>query len=220
MATTLAATVYLIERGRGFAEAARILGEAFAGVIGSDGWVAYRGFTKAQRQTCLAHLLRRCAELLEAPPTEDCAAYFVEIKSALQDALTLRDRRDDHRLSPHGLRVAKGRLEARMGRLLDDPDLHDESLRLAQHLVRNREALFLFLDRPDVEATNHLAEQAIRPRRRQSKNIGGGNRTAKGARAQAVLMSVLRTCKLRCISAMELFRQMLRDPVPTAHLAR
>ena len=219
VATTLTATVYLIERGRGFAEAAKILGEAFAGVIGADGWVAYRGFTKAQRQTCLAHVLRRCAELLEAPPTEDCAAYFVEIKSALQDALALRDRRDDHRISPHGLRVAKGRLEARMDRLLDDPDLHDESLRLAEHLVRNREALFLFLDRPDVEATNHLAEQAIRPAVINRKT-SGGNRTVTGARAQAVLMTVLRTCKLRCISAMDLFRQMLRDPLPTAHLAR
>lgn len=219
VATTLTATVYLIERGRGFAEAAKILGETFAGVIGSDGWAPYRGFTHAQRQTCLAHLLRRCAELLEAPPTEDCAAYFMRIKSALQDALALRDRRDEHRISPHGFRLAKGRLEARMDRLLNDPDLDDESLRLAEHLVRNREALFLFLERPDVEATNYLAEQAIRPAVINRKT-SGGNRTAKGARAQAVLMSVLRTCKLRCISAMDLFRQMLRDPVPIAYLAR
>lgn len=198
VATTLTATVYLIERGRGFAEAAKILGKAFAGVIGSDGWAAYRGFTQAQRQTCLAHLLRRCAELLEAPPTEDCAAYFTEVKSALQDALALRDRRDDHSISPHGLRVSKGKLEARVDRLLDDPALDDESLRFAEHLVRNREALFLFLDRPDVEATNHLAEQAIRPAVINRKT-SGGNRTPNGARAQGVLMSVLRTCKQRCM---------------------
>jgi transposase len=218
-ATTLTTTVYLIERGRGFAEAAKILGEAFAGVIGSDGWAAYRGFTQAERQTCLTHLLRRCAELLEAPPTEDCAAYFTQIKSALQDALALRDRRDDHSISQHGLRVSKGRIEARIDRLLDDPDLDDESLRFAQHLVRNRDALFVFLNRPDVEATNHLAEQAIRPAVINRKT-SGGNRTPDGARAQSVLMSVLRTCKLRCVSAMDVFRQMLRDPVPTAHLAR
>ncbi len=218
-ATTLMATVYMIERGRGFAEAAKILGEAFAGVIGSDGWAPYRGFTRAQKQTCLTHLLRRCAELLEAPPTEDCAAYFTQIKCALQDALALRDRRDDHTISPHGLRVSKGRIEARIDRLLDDPDLHDESLRFAQHLLRNRDALFLFLDRPDVEATNHLAEQAIRPAVINRKT-SGGNRTLNGARSQSVLMSVLRTCKLRCISAMEVFCQMLRDPVPTVHLAR
>lgn len=217
--TTLTATVYLIERGRGFAEAAKILGEAYAGVIGSDGWAPYRRFTKAQRQTCLAHLLRRCAELLEAPPTEDCAAYFTKIKSVLQDALALRDRRDDHGISGHGLLVSKGRLESRLDRLLDDPDLHDESLRFAKHLVRNRQAMFLFLDRADVKATNCLAEQAIRPAVINRKT-SGGNRTPNGARAQGVLMSVLRTCKLRCISAMDVFRQMLRDPTPTVHLAR
>jgi hypothetical protein len=188
-------------------------------VIGSDGWAPYRRFTKAQRQTCLTHLLRRCAELLEVPPTEDCAAYFTQIKSALQDALVLRDRRDDRSISQHGLLVSKGRIEARIDRLLDDPDLHDGSLRFAAHLVRNRDALFRFLDRADVEATNHLAEQAIRPAVINRKT-SAGNRTSNGARAQGVLMSVLRTCKLRCVSAMDVFRQMLRDPVPTIHLAR
>ena len=67
--TTVTETVYLIERGRGFPEAAKILGELFAGILGCDGWAPYRGFTKAERQLCLAHLLRRCKELLEAPPT-------------------------------------------------------------------------------------------------------------------------------------------------------
>jgi len=45
--TTVTETVYLIERGRGFPEAAKILGELFAGIIGSDGWAPYRGFTRA-----------------------------------------------------------------------------------------------------------------------------------------------------------------------------
>jgi transposase len=212
-ATTLTATVYLIERGRGYPEAVKILGEAFEGVIGADGWAPYRRFERATRQLCLAHLLRRCRELLEAPPTSDCAAYFAAIKSVLQDALALRDRRDDGTISPHGLSVSTGRIEARLNRLLDDPDLHDESLRFAEHLVRNRDAVFTFLKRPDVEATNHLAEQAIRPAVINRKT-SGGNRTDNGARTQAVLMSVLRTCKLRCISAMDTFKKLLCAPVP------
>jgi hypothetical protein len=68
--TTLTATVYLIERGRGFPEAAKILGEAFAGVIGADGWAPYRRFTNAERQLCLAHLLcSRCRQLKAARTT-------------------------------------------------------------------------------------------------------------------------------------------------------
>lgn len=64
--TTVTETVYLIERGRGFPEAAKILGELFAGILGCDGWAPYRRFAKAERELCLAHLLRRCKELLEA----------------------------------------------------------------------------------------------------------------------------------------------------------
>lgn len=214
--TTVTETVYLIERGRGFPEAAKILGELFAGILGCDGWAPYRGFTKAERQLCLAHLLRRCKELLEAPPTAECANYFEQIKAVLKEALALRDRRDEGTITPHGLRSRKGKIEASMDRLLDDPDLHDESIRFALHLLTNRDALFLFLDHPDLEATNHLAEKAIRPAVINRKT-SGGNRTFNGAHAQAVIMSILRTAKLRSISALDVLADMLRAPQPLAH---
>lgn len=214
--TTVTETVYLIERGRGFPEAAKILGELFAGILGCDGWASYRRFTKAERQLCLAHLLRRCKELLEAPPTAECANYFEQIKAILKEALALRDRRDEGTITPHGLRSRKGKIEASMDRLLDDPDLHDESIRFALHLLTNRDALFLFLDHPDLEATNHLAEKAIRPAVINRKT-SGGNRTFNGAHAQAVIMSILRTAKLRSISAINVLTDLLRAPQPLAH---
>jgi transposase len=214
--TTLTATVYLIERGRGFPEAAKILGEAFAGVIGADGWAPYRRFTNAERQLCLAHLLRRCKELLEVPPTEGCANYISEIKAVLQQALALRNRRDQNRISDHGLRVIRGRLETKLDRLLDEPDLHDESIRFAMHLLNNRDAILFFLRRPDVDATNFRAEQAIRPAVINRKT-SGGNRTERGANAQAILMSILRTCKQRSLDAMSVFTQILRSPTSVAH---
>ena len=214
--TTVTETVYLIERGRGFPEAAKILGDLFDGILGCDGWAPYRGFSKAERQLCLAHLLRRCKELLEAPPTAACANYFEQIKAILKDALALRDRRDEGTITPHGFRSRKGKIDASMDRLLDNPDLHDESIRFALHLLTNRDALFLFLDHPDLEATNHLAEKAIRPAVINRKT-SGGNRTFNGAHAQAVIMSILRTAKLRSISAINVLTDMLRAPQPLAH---
>jgi transposase len=135
----------------------------------------------------------------------------------LQEALALRDRRDEGTISTRGLRIAKGNIEAKMDRLLDKPDLHDESIRFAMHLLRYRDGLFLFLDRPDVDATNYRAEQAIRPAVINRKT-SAGNRTSRGARAQAVIMSVQRTAKQRLVSAFEAFKQMLRDPTPRVHL--
>ena len=214
--TTVTETVYLIERGRGFPEAAKILGELFAGILGCDGWAPYRGFTKAERQLCLAHLLRRCKELLAAPPTAACANFFEQIKAVLKEALALRDRRDEGTITPHGFRSRKGKIEASMDRLIDEPDLHDESIRFALHLLTNRDALFLFLDHPDLEATNHLAEKAIRPAVINRKT-SGGNRTFNGAHAQSVIMSILRTAKLRSVSAIQVLTDMLRAPHPLPH---
>ncbi len=57
-------TVYLIAAGRGYEQAASVLGEGFSGVLERDGWAPYRRFEHARHQTCVAHLLRRAGELI------------------------------------------------------------------------------------------------------------------------------------------------------------
>src|SRR6202022_32647 len=143
------------------------------------------GFTQAERQLCLAHLLRRCKELLEAPPTAECANFFEQIKAVLKEALALRDRRDEGTITPVGFRSRKGKIEASMDRLLDDADLHDDSIRLPPQRLPKRNARFFFRDLPDLGAPNHPAEKAIRPAVINRKT-SGGNRTFNGAHAQAV----------------------------------
>lgn len=203
-------TVYAIERGRGYAEAALILGEQYAGVIGADGWSAYGCFKQADHQTCLAHLLRRCGEMLETA-TRGAVRFPRAVKEVLQSALALRDRRDAGEVSLHGLRVAQGQLEAQLDRLLAADFTAEANQRLARHLINHRDALFLFLQRPDVEATNWRAEQAIRPAVVNRKS-SGGNRTQAGAHAQAVLMTLLHTGHQRDIAPLQMCTRLLRTP--------
>ena len=59
----------------------------------------------------------------------------------------------------HGLRVAKGLLQAKMNRLLHGRFTNPANQRFAKHLRRYRDNLFVFLDRADVEART---EQDIR----------------------------------------------------------
>lgn len=207
-------TVYAIHQGRGFAEAASILGEDYAGTLVADGWAPYRGFEQASLQTCLAHLVRRCHEMLESA-TRGAVRFPRAVQDLLQRALELRDRRDGGQIGDHGLRVATGRLAAEMSRLLDGDFTNPDNLRLARHLRRYEEALFVFLTDPAIEATNWPAEQAIRPAVVNRKSAGG-NRTAAGAETQAVLMSLLRTCHQKGIQVVELFAAILRSPTPTA----
>ena len=97
-------------------------------------------------------------------------------------------------LSPHGLAVAIGRLEKRRDRLLRRIKTHPDNERLAKHLDKHGEQLFTFLKAPGIDATNYRAEQAMRPAA-VNRKVWGGNRTAAGAHAQSVLMTVLRTCR-------------------------
>jgi transposase len=202
-------TVYSIASGRGFAEASAILGKEYAGTLVADGWAPYRRFAQATHQTCLAHLLRRCGDLLET--AQGGAARFPRrVQKILLEALAVRDRREAQTITPRGVRIVKGRLAAQMDRLLSGHFTHDGNRRLAKHLRNYRQALFLFLDRDDLEATNWPAEQAIRPAVVNRKSCAG-NRTPRGAEAQAILMSLLRTYHQRGLNTLSTFTTLLRN---------
>jgi transposase len=133
-------TVYSIQHGRGFAEAALVLGKDYAGTLVADGWAPYRLFTAATHQTCLAHLLRRCGEMLETA-RGGAVRFPRQVQAILRAALMVRDRLEGAEISPHGARVAKRRLEAQMDRLLAGHFTHAGNARLAKHLNRNQNAL-------------------------------------------------------------------------------
>src|SRR5438045_9049672 len=52
--------------GRGFDEAASILGADYKGWLTHDGWQVYYKFLKAGHQSCLNHLLDRAKKLIES----------------------------------------------------------------------------------------------------------------------------------------------------------
>ena len=187
-----------------------MLGPDFAGVLVRDGWVAYRGFEHASHQTCLQHLLRRAKQLQEDHPD---SAWAGAVQAVLQDGLALRDRCNAGEVSEHGLASARGRLAARLGRLIDAPPPLEEAERFAKHLANEFPAVFLFLCDPSIDATNWRAEQAIRPAV-VTRKVCGGNRTRKGADTQQVLASVVRTARQRKLDLPDLITTMLRAPTP------
>jgi transposase len=62
---TPAATWCGIDPERGAEAPAAVLGWDYAGVLVHDGWSAYDRFTRARHQQCVAHLVRRCHEMLQ-----------------------------------------------------------------------------------------------------------------------------------------------------------
>lgn len=192
--------VYRIAAGRGFDDAAAVLGEDYTGVLERDGWAPYRRFVKAAHQTCLAHLLRRCRELL-ADAQRGQAKTPHAVRRILQDALAIRDAREAGELDLAQAIAQTKQLGTRVDKLIAGRTEYAPNRRLLDHLGRERDALFTFLATPGVQATNWRAEQAIRPAV-IARKAWGGNRTWTGAETWQVLASLLRTAA-----------QQQRDPV-------
>lgn len=196
--------------GRGFAEAAAILGAEYAGWLIHDGWAVYYKFLQAAHQSCAAHLIRRCRDVA-AMATPAAAKFPLAVKGLLEEGLTLRDRYLEQKISLRGLWTATGRLEAKLDRLLVRTYREPANRRLAKHLRHERPYLFTFLYCPGlVDATNNLAERVMRMLVVIRKNWGG-NRTGNGARAQAVLTSVLCTARQQDKDVFALLTDLLRS---------
>ena len=199
--------------GRGFAEAAGILGAEYAGWLIHDGWAVYYKFLKAAHQSCVAHLIRRCRDMA-AVATPAAARFPLAVKHLLEEGLALRDRYVEQQISLRGLWTATGRLEAKLDRLLARMYQDPANRRLAKHLRHERPYLFTFLYCPGlVDATNNLAERVMRMLVVIRKNWGG-NRTESGARAQAILTSVLCTARQQDKDVFELLTDLLRSRQP------
>ena len=76
-------------------------------------------------------------------------------------------------------------------------------------MFRHRDEILTFLYEPDLEATNWMAEQAIRPAV-VNRKVFGGNRMPAGAHAQEILGSVFATCSQRAHDAMCFVSKLIR----------
>lgn len=204
------AVAYLIARQRGFEASARLIGEDYAGKLIHDGWSCYDRFWRATHQTCIDHLLRRCRELLE-DATRGAVIFPRQVKELLSESLEVRDRRDARQITLAAARGKAAELDARMEQLLRRTKSNPCNERLAKHLWKHRSQLFTFLRYKAIDATNHRAEQAIRPAV-VNRKVWGGNRTQAGAIAQSILMTVLFTASKLGKDAMHFVSQTLRSP--------
>jgi transposase len=204
-------TVYRIAAGRGYEQAVEILGADFGGVLERDGWAPYRRFALASHQSCLAHLLRRSAEMI-ADSVAGQARIPHALRRLLLDALALRERRSAG-LGEVALAAEVAALEGQLEALLGRNPTHRPNQRLLRHLAAEREHLLTFLTQEGVAATNWRAEQAIRPAV-VNRRSWGGNRSWRGARTQQVTMSVIRTARQQGVDPIELMTAAQREPEP------
>jgi len=213
VATTPTATVYKVAEGRRFEDATTLVPADYQGTIVRDGYVVYRnGYTAATHQTCLAHLLRRTVEMIEAD-VPNGRRFPRQIKTLLTEALAARDLPAPER-NREAARIGD-RVDVLTAEIAAAYQPCDADRRLAKHLGKERSALLTFLTdkaiADGVDATNWRAEQGVRPAV-VNRKVWGGNRTWGGAATQSRMMTFFRTAVQRGADPIDLLIGHARAP--------
>ena len=212
--TSQTATYYLIDRSRGEVAIKKFFAEAFAGILVTDFWKVYDRVVAAFKQKCLVHLFRELKKVDVRNRSPGWKAFRKTLKRLLRDALRLSKREE---LSSAEYDSRRARLDGRLNAIIAHPWKDADARRLAKRLLKYRDELFTFLDHEGVPADNNGGERAIRPAVIIRKN-SFCNRSERGANAQAVMMSVYRTLKLRGHDPIRTVVQALRVYLETGKL--
>ena len=189
-----AVTVFTVATSRGSAVIKGVLGEAFAGILGSDRWSAYTWVDPTRRQVCWSHLKRDFQALVDwggaARPVGLAALGLVE---RLFDAWhAARD--DPAARAQLGETLAPLQAEVRILLEAGADNPSPKAAGLCRSLLKLWPALWTFLTVAGVEPTTNVAERAIRPAVLWRRGSFGGQNEA-GAAFVSRLLSVAATCR-------------------------
>ena len=190
-------TCYAIDPKRSADALEAVIGRDWSGALTHDGFQSYDRFRAACHQQCVDHALRRARRLAETQ-TGRAKDFPEQIVALFRGALAVRDRYLDRTIDAAALAAAHDRAVQDLEALTDHPRTNAANETFRHHLYVYAEQWFQFLVDPQIPATNHRAEQALKTPI-VNRKVWGGNRTAAGAVAQAVTGSVLQTCKNKAL---------------------
>ena len=203
-------TLYHVDRSRSGKVIGNLLGKGFGsdgkGTLISDFYGAYQQF-KGPQQKCLAHLLRELKESAIARPQLAEHSFFKKCGRLIKEMLKLKAQRQQLKQTDYSHRVQL--LEKRLAKLGQQKWDEENADRLAARLRKYGGQLTTFLHKAEVDGTNNAAERALRPAVVMRK-ITGGSRSEAGARAWAILASVMRTAQQQGRDVMETIQTLLK----------
>jgi transposase len=189
-----------------------IFGPRFAGALVADDYAGYNVIEAKARQSCLAHLIRKAKEITQLiallPQSQQCPGdlhFCQQARALLRKACEIGRLREAGRLSFTQAKAKVPSLYAALQRIGKTACHHPEAENFRQRLLdpqRDYRQLFTFLSVNRMPPTNNYAEQTLRHPVIFRKLIFG-NRSAFGANALAVNLSILHTLKCQHL-----------DPIP------
>jgi transposase len=155
-------TVFRLFQTRGAVGVAKLLGEDYAGIVGSDRYSAYNWLDPLKRQVCWAHLIRDFQALVERGGESKTIGRLLLIQVKQMFAWWQRIR--DGTLTRADFQSAMQSIRKEVSALLHIGTFVKQVItrRTCQNILKVEPALWTFVDREGVEPTNNAAERALR----------------------------------------------------------
>jgi transposase len=192
------AAYYFAAPTRGSVVVTQILGEAFFGVLITDGLASYNILKCLLRQTCMSHLFRKIRQhIKEHPNARTILTFYTRLKRLLRDGERLREQRKQIGEEAFWRRLHL--LRERLDELLNWSNPNRVLAKIIDQVRRQQEKILSFVLIEGCPTHNNYAEYIIRKGVLKRK-VSGGSMSARGAKAYAILQSIAQTCLLRGIS--------------------
>ena len=187
--------VFLVHRRRSKQAARELLGASFSGILICDRWASYNWIDAVRRQMCWSHLKRDFKSFLDYGPAAKLLGerLLAERKKLFRLWNRVRDgtmTRAEFQLS---CRPIRRRIEALLEEGTRVPSAKVSGM--CKEILKQRPALFTFVDFEAVEPTNNAAERAIRFAVLMRKGCFGSD-SARGARFIERFLTVRGTLRL------------------------
>jgi len=203
---SVTAVLHVIRFNRSVDVIRETMGEHQAEVWVSDCYGAQMKAPSQKHQLCLAHQLRNLQAVVEQYPQDRWARH---VQILFRYAIHLHNQRQK---VPEPVFLSNvERLQALFDKLLEQTPELPEARRLQTRYRKHRQALFVFLQRPDVGPTNNVSERYLRPAVIHRK-VSGGFRSTWGAQGYAALKSLIDTGALSGGSPFDVIQNLLGPP--------
>jgi transposase len=193
---------------RSRAELETLLGESFAGVLSSDDFSVYNGYSVRAQQKCLAHLRRHFKKVIKLKHGHNpqLGQVFIDlIDTAFAAHRQWRETQDAsayHRWAVDFKQKVQTEVEQWL------PKAGYAAGLLLRSLRDKADQWWYFLDHPEVPPDNNRSERSLRLAVTKRK-VCGGSRSMAGFAQTAMLLTMIQTCRAQGRSALEFFRQAL-----------
>lgn len=163
-ATSNLTEVFRLLPGRGGTQAKDLLGEGFSGILHRDRWKPYEQLPNARSQLCHAHIRRHFQAMLESGGETGTQGSMLKLASDRAFHLWHQfERGEMNRWALiQQMKPVQKEIWRRLSILRDHPSTEKKARGIAKDLLRQWEALWIYVEEDGAVPTNNEAERAVR----------------------------------------------------------